>query len=198
MPGHTEEEINRHIEALKQPLPNEVRAVYRMFSGCPFESMINEYQQGKRTSCETATDTLLQELTDSEWAWGEPELHGIEDWDPSWAHCRFFGFAQTTDGSRIVYCPNPPDRQAGTILLLDHECANEKRSPVNDKWSTSIVLLADSLAAWLVRWALFGFEEPGKWAEAVSGDEESTLYQDFLADHLRLNPGLEWPQKYLR
>ena len=184
--GNTVEEIDEHAKRIGRPIPEEIRQLYSVVDGIiPSPDPVQ-------------TDTFLLALEESQWVDPDKnfEFEQIEACDPEWADVDFYGFAATRAGDWIVWCDEGATDQPGTVVLLDHECANDIPSPVDPREPTPIVILGNTLSQWLRRWCDCGFEEHSiYWARYWEGSKE--LLRNYLEDHIRLNPGVKWAKEHL-
>jgi len=181
--GRGDEEIDARERAIGRPIPQDIRQLYRAVDG------IEWHGEPILTG-----GTFLIMLDGAGWL--DPDDHSeLIDLPTQWKRTDYFHFAQSVAGDCIVCCERPPRGKPGSVILIDHECANRAMADWRPRWYTPIVYLADSLSDWLARWVCLGFDDL-----AVSSRQDHTpeLERVYLLDHLRLNPGLEWAEKRLK
>jgi hypothetical protein len=178
MQGSTREQIARHSAALAREIPDEIAKLYQRIGGSSFElTPIDDchvflWPLQETRWIDNANDSLIK------WS--------LERGYPDWYAAHFFLFGQGIHGDMLVYCPDPPHRTPGSILILDHEYRGPQR---NEQQPELVVFLADSLAQWIARWTECGFEE-----YACSGGTDRLppkLARRVCDDHARLNPGID-------
>lgn len=179
--GHIEEQIAHEETRHRRPVPSEIWKLYSVVQGLP------HHEEGKEPP-----STFILPPSDTGW----PHPNDRDEIDPEWQKQNLFCFARTHALDHIAYCTDPGHRYDGFIVLIESECQNKLPSRVRDNWYTPIVFLADTLAEWLARWMALEYTEfatviPGKWPVGRS------LERDFLEDHIRLNPGVEWAKRRL-
>ncbi len=182
---NTEQVLEDHEIRLGRPIPTPVREVFLKLTGVSSELRWMR----------TLTSTILQTVADSDWVDIYNEFD-VENSDSPWIRDDYYNFAQTTDGVGITYCASPPNLRPGSIIMFDSECDNELLDLYSkEDCYTPIVILADSLAEWLVRWKACGYEElafPG-----IAKEGPPAVLRDFLEDHIRLNPTVVWAKEQL-
>ena len=171
--GHEQAEIDAHSATLDRPIPPEVAALYRRV-------------QGQEHSMRYVWLVPLNETywLDSDETMG---LSWLEEEYPNWHAASYFVFGHGGFGDRLVYCPNPPGRSAGSIIMVDHEGAGPDG---RDDQPCTIVFYGDSLAQWIEQWVRHDFVEYnyllGEIDDALSPDQAEA----FRNEHERLNPGV--------
>ena len=170
--GHTDQEIIAHSSSLSRPMPDEIAQLYMNVRG---------FRQG--LDC-----VWLWPLEETGWAdpGDEMVLDWLRDEHPEWFAADYYVFGSGVFGDTLAYCPNPPGRTPGSILMLDHEGAGPESNPDQP---CLIVFYGDSLGQWLQRWAKHRFREYGYYLGELDNlpPEEA---EAFRKEHERLNPGV--------
>lgn len=177
-PGNDAAAVETHAAQLDRDLPAEVTAMLQAVRG--LESVAQVDACGRHVWPAELHEVQWIDPNDQmalEWLEGE---HAV------WQRCGYLRIAHGMFGDEIAWCADPPHgRPPGSIVTLDHEGLGPDDDPL---LPCTIVVLADSLADWLVRWTALEFEEYGYLLGAVEKLSEEER-RAFLEDHRRLNPG---------
>jgi hypothetical protein len=174
--GYALDLIQARERALKNPMPDQIKRLYAAIDPETWRAVFGE-----------RNDYLnLLSLDDAGWAaengWASA-ITETENAAPEWRTLDYFAFGHLIHGDEILFCPKSP-RGQGTIIMADHEADD------------AACVLADDLASWLNRLMNFGGVEYAY----LSGDLGSLTearQREFLTDHKRLNPGIEWIARHL-
>lgn len=133
----------------------------------------------------------LQPLEKLHWVGLDDETVGyyLQEEYPAWYSSSYFAFGCTVSGDKLTYCLNPPGRQPGSIVMLDHGEAGPAGNP--DQPGV-IVFHGESLAQWLKRWIALDFYEYG-YMTGEAGRLPDEQRKALFATHTRLNPGIRVP-----
>lgn len=175
--GASRDDIARHGATLTQGIPPELARLYERIGG-----------SGLGTNPIDDCHVFLLPLEETRWI--ENDKDSMLKWFlekawPEWFIAHFFEFGRGVYGDMLVYCPDPPGRTPGSIILFDHEGQGPGHS---EQQPEIIVFLADSLAQWIGRWIACGLEEYG-YVGATSRLPPET-HRMLRDDHKRLNPGI--------
>jgi hypothetical protein len=206
--GYALDQIAEREKSMDWPIPQEIRTLYHWFTPLRWKAAIRnkEYENALPAGAPSwFTNPYLMPLERTGWKNRHSEdiskeIKGASEsarkratgWETSFNFC----FAATSMGEEIVYCLNPPELNRGLIT-----CWCEMPLPGG-------LLLGNSLAHWLARFHDCGNRE---YALAIGtidvSDEEKELdnepglddplRNDFLQDHLRLNPNDEYARGLL-
>jgi hypothetical protein len=171
--GYTQAQIDAHSATLDQPMPKEIAALFRRVKGSPTGGMKSVW---------------LLELHETRWLSpaDEMELSWFETDYPDWFRADYFAFGTGLFGDTLVYCPAPPGRVPGSIIMVDHEAAGPENNP---RQPVTLVFYGDSLTMWLDRLAQYGYEEYG-YVMGYLANLPEEMADTLRQDHARLNPGI--------
>jgi hypothetical protein len=177
--GASDEAIRAAAGRIGRTLPADVQAFYQRVTPV-----------SRRPAPEYGT-VAFHQLSAPDLAWlDDPQLREKELWlAPSegcwldgWAIARLLVIGYTPFFDLLLWCDGLTARPSGTIVLTDHEADDNP------------VVLGDSFAQWLGRYAAFGLTEPAIAPANLDEIEamEPLMSGAFLYDHLRLNPNCAW------
>jgi hypothetical protein len=178
--GISESALKKVDERLGFPLPEELRSFYRRVSPvtkCPPDALYGF------VGFQPAEDPDLRWLDGAEgdekytWTLAESLPVGWQD-----AHVLVIGY--TPFGDCLYWTDGLPGRPSGSILLSDHESDDNP------------VVLGDSFAQWLARYAAYDLTEYAIVAGGIEDLDQGAALA-FLEDHLRLNPECSWANERL-
>ncbi len=114
----------------------------------------------------------------------DPDLHVLDEFyvfavngeiSPRWLDTPLIHIGQGHCGHQsILYCPMPPDRPTGSIMVWHDDVLTE-------------LYVGDSFVQWLARYVACGCKEYTPYPEEA-WDLSPDLADELMADHLRLNP----------
>lgn len=169
--GHSETDLKKQESRSSKAIPIEIRKLFGTIQGIPFPQTMRP--------C-----LFVLELSETGWIdnAAEPEIAWLKDEWPDWYSKRYFEFGRGIFGDRVAFC----EGGQGQIVLLGHEGLGPDDSALQPP---TITILADNLSEWLCRWIAFDFEEYG-YIPGEIPNLPADLGAEFLADHRRLNPGI--------
>ncbi len=183
--GNSERDLAAHENRIRRNMPEPVRRLYERADG------VIGYSRDRHRM----TGSFLKSLVETNWVDCDNYVD-LEDLDKDWKRDDYFEFSQSIWADPIFYCENPPGHPPGSIIIVDRQLANRVKSPTMPGQRTPIVFIADSLSDWLARWMALGFQE----ITSYLGDLKNmapALRREFLLEHQRLNPSIDWIQERL-
>jgi len=179
--GSSAKAISAAEKRLDRPLPDDMRTFYRHVTPLPECTQFGGGSVGFQPIGDLDLTWLDEPSLREEKLWVGPQG---ECWLDGWDNAHLLVIGYTEFGDWLLWCGGLAGRPNGTIVLTDHEGADNP------------IVLGDSLAQWLARYWTYGFIEYSI-AEGSVDDVGASKTKAFLQDHLRLNPHCTWAERKL-